>query len=143
YRRGLERSLKRFADGSNSIEPIYTQVRYVDQGGGEAVKILYPDKSVADAGGGGYISSDRQQVIQAPFFTAVRALEAHQVYMSQPGSIMTAAIPVYQLGEGHQAPTFLGAIVLDFVYPLQEFQRTREVITLWFAILQCLAWALR
>ena len=33
YRRGLERSLKRFADRSNSIEPIYTQVRYVDQRG--------------------------------------------------------------------------------------------------------------
>src|SRR5262245_20391046 len=65
YRRGLERSLKRFADRSNSIEPIYTQVRYVDQRGSEAVKILYPDKGVADAGSGGYISSDRQQVIHS------------------------------------------------------------------------------
>src|SRR5262249_16259014 len=57
YRRGLERSLKRFADWSNSIEPIYTQVRYVDQRGVEAVKILYPDKGVADAGGSGGSSS--------------------------------------------------------------------------------------
>ena len=48
---------------------------------------------------------------------------------------MTAAIPLYQPGEGNQAPTFLGAIVLDFVYPLQEFQRTKRVITLSFAIL--------
>ena len=139
YRRGLERSLKRFADRSNSIEPIYTQVRYVDQRGGEAVKILYPDKRVADAGGSGHISSDRQQVMQAPFFTAVRTLEAHQVYMSPLGPTMTAAIPLYQPGEGNQAPTFLGAIVLDFVYPLQEFQRTRGVITLWFAILTALS----
>ena len=45
YRRGLERSLKRFADRSNSIEPIYTQVRYVDQRGVEAVKILYPQEA--------------------------------------------------------------------------------------------------
>jgi signal transduction histidine kinase/methyl-accepting chemotaxis protein len=135
YRRGLERSLKRFADRSNSIEPIYTQVRYVDQRGSEAVKILYPDKGVADASGGGYISSDRQQIIQAPFFTAVRALEAQQVYLSPLGLTMTAAIPLYQPGEGNQAPTFLGAIVLDFVYPLQEFQRTKWVITLSFAIL--------
>jgi signal transduction histidine kinase len=139
YRRGLERSLKRFTDWSNSIEPIYTQVRYVDQRGGEAVKILYPDKGVADAGGGGRSSSDRQQITQAPFFTAVRALEAHQVYMSPPGPTMTAAIPMYQPSEGNQAPTFLGAIVLDFVYPLQEFQRTREVITLWFVILTALS----
>ena len=139
YRRGLERSLKRFADRSNSIEPIYTQVRYVDQRGGEAVKILYPDKGVADAGSSGYISSARQQVTQAPFFTAVRTLEAHQVYMAPLGPTMTAAIPLYQPGEGTQAPTFLGAIVLDFIYPLQEFQRTRGVITLWFAILTALS----
>jgi signal transduction histidine kinase len=139
YRRGLERSLKRFADRSNSIEPIYTQVRYVDQRGVEAVKIFYPHKGTADAGGSGHSSSDRQQVVQAPFFTAVRALEAQQVYMSPLGPTMTAAIPLYQPGEGNQAPTFLGAIVLDFVYPLQEFQRTREVITLWFAILTALS----
>jgi HAMP domain-containing protein len=139
YRRGLERSLKRFADRSNSIEPIYTQVRYVDQRGIEVVQILYPHQDVADADGSGRSSSDRQQVIQAPFFTAVRALEAQQVYMSPPGPTMTAAIPVYQPGEGNQAPTFLGAIVLDFVYPLQEFQRTKRVITLWFAILTALS----
>jgi signal transduction histidine kinase len=139
YRRGLEHSLKRFADRSNSIEPIYTQVRYVDQRGGEAVKILYPHKGTADADGSGHISSDRQQVIQAPFFTTVRALEAHQVYLSPPGPTMTTAIPVYQPREGSQAPTFLGAIVLDFVYPLQEFQRTKRVITLWFAILTALS----
>src|SRR5262245_14994524 len=139
YRRGLERSLKRFADRSNSIEPIYTQVRYVDQRGSEVVKILYPDKGVADTGSGGYISSDRQQILQTPFFAVVRTLESHQVYLSPPGPTMTAAIPVYQPGEVGQAPTFLGAIVLDFVYPLQEFQRTRGVITLWFAILTALS----
>jgi signal transduction histidine kinase len=46
---------------------------------------------------------------------------------------------VYQPGEGKQAPTFLGAIVLDFVYPLQEFQRTKRVITLSFVILTALS----
>lgn len=135
YRRGLERSLKRFADRSNSIEPIYTQVRYVDQRGVEAVKILYPPKGAADAGSSGSIGTDRQQVMQAPFFAAVRALEAHQVYLSPIGPMMTSAIPMYQPGEGGQAPTFLGAVVLDFVYPLRDFQHTRWVITLWFAIL--------
>jgi signal transduction histidine kinase len=139
YRRGLERSLKRFADRSNSIEPIYTQVRYVDQRGSEAVKILYPHKEMTEAGGSGQSSSDRQQVIQAPFFTAVRALGAQQVYLSPLGPTMTAAIPLYQPGEGNQAPIFLGAIVLDFAYPLQEFQRTKWVITLSFAILTALS----
>jgi signal transduction histidine kinase/DNA-binding response OmpR family regulator len=139
YRRVLERSLKRFADRSNSSEPIYTQVRYVDQRGVEVVKILYPPRGAADAGGIGHVSSERQQVTQAPFFSAVRALEAHQVYLSSPGPTMTTAIPLYQPGEGKQAPTFLGAIVLDFVYPLQEFQRTKGVITLWFAILTALS----
>src|SRR5207244_8706534 len=107
--------------------------------GVEVVKLLYPLMEAAGAGDGGYITRDRQQVTQAPFFPAVRALEAHQVYMSPPGPTMTAAIPVYQPGDGKQAPTFLGAIVLDFVYPLQEFQRTRGVITLWFAILTALS----
>jgi len=139
YRRVLERSLKRFADRSNSSEPIYTQVRYVDQRGVEVVKILYPHKGAADTGGVGHVSSERQQVTQAPFFSAVRALEAHQVYLSPPGPTMTAAIPLYQPGEGKQAPTFLVALVLDFVYPLQEFQRTKGVITLWFAILTALS----
>jgi signal transduction histidine kinase len=138
YRRGLERSLKRFVDRSNSMEPIYTQVRYVDQRGVEAVQLLYPHKEAVDAGGSSY-NSDHQQVVQTPFFTAVRALDAHQVYMSPLGPSMTAAIPVYQPGEGNQAPTFLGAIVLDFIYPLQEFQRTKRVITLWFAILTALS----
>jgi HAMP domain-containing protein len=139
YRRGLDRSLKRFADRSNSIEPICTQVRYVDQRGVEAVKILYPHKGAADNDSIGHVSSDRQQVIQAPFFTTVRALQAHQVYLSPPGPTMTTAIPVYQPGEGSQGHTFLGAVVLDFVYPLQEFQSTKRVITLWFAILTALS----
>src|SRR4029450_2404219 len=84
YRRGLERSLKRFADRSNSIELIYTQVRYVDQRGGEAGKLRYYKERTA-AGDIGDISTARQQVTQTPFFTAVRALEAHQVYMSAIG----------------------------------------------------------
>jgi signal transduction histidine kinase/DNA-binding response OmpR family regulator len=139
YRRELERSLKRFADRSNSIEPIYTQVRYIDQRGAEAVKILYSRKGTADADGSGYISTDRQQVAQTPVFTMARSLEAHQVYLSSPGLAMTTAMPVYQPGQGGQAPAFVGVVVLDFVYPLQDFQRTSGVITLSFAILTTLS----
>lgn len=139
YRRALERSLKRFADRSNSIELIYTQVRYVDPSGVEAVKIRYSREGATNAGGIGHLNSERQQVTQTPFFTAVRALEAYQVYLSPIGPTMTSAMPVYQAGERDQGLVFLGAIVLDFVYPLQEFQRTSGVITLSFVILTALS----
>ena len=139
YRQALQRALKRFADRSNSSELIYTQVRYVDARGSEAVKLYYSQEKSADAGIMSHTSTDRQQVMQTPFFTAVRALAAGEVYLSPPGPTMTTAIPVYQPGEGGQAPTFLGAVVLDFVYPQQEFQRTRTVIMLWFGILTALS----
>ena len=69
YRRALERSLKRFADRSNSSELIYTQVRYVDQRGVEVVKIRYPQKGAA-AGWrpSATVSSDRQQVTPGAVF---------------------------------------------------------------------------
>jgi signal transduction histidine kinase/DNA-binding response OmpR family regulator len=139
YRQALQRALKRFADRSNSSELIYTQVRYVDARGVEAVKLGYSQEKSATTGSIGHISTDRQQITQTPFFTAVRALAPGEVYLSPPGPTMTTAIPVYQPGEGGQAPTFLGAVVLDFVYPLQEFQRTRTVIMLWFGILTALS----
>lgn len=135
YRYGLEQSLRRFADRSNSLELIYTQVRYIDPRGVEAVKISYPQEQASRPDGGGRISTDRRQVAQTPYFRAVQALETHQVYMSPIGPTMTAAVPVYQSGDGGQTPIFLGAIVLDFIYPLQDFQHTKRVITLWFAIL--------
>ena len=140
YRRALERSLKRFADRSNSIELIYTQVRYVDPSGAEAVKIHYSRGGATNVAlTSGVALTAGQQVTQAPFFTAVRALEAHQIYLSPIGPTMTSAMPVYQAGERDQGLVFLGAIVLDFVYPLHEFQRTRGVITLWFVILTALS----
>jgi signal transduction histidine kinase/CheY-like chemotaxis protein len=139
YRRAMERSLKRFADRSNSSELIYTQVRYVNPRGIEAVKIRYAQEQAAAPGHLGLISTDHQQVTQAPFFTAVRVLEAQQVYLSPLGPTMTVAMPLYQSGEGKQAPTFLGAVVLNFIYPLREFHRTRVVILLWFVILTALS----
>src|SRR5256712_8025026 len=60
-RRELERSLKRFADRSNSVELIYPQVRYEDQGGNEIAKAA-----------GGQIRSERGHAADAPFFRAVK-----------------------------------------------------------------------
>jgi signal transduction histidine kinase/CheY-like chemotaxis protein len=52
---------------------------------------------------------------------------------------MTYAMPVYQPGGVGRAPTFQGAVVLDFVYPLQDFQRTTAVIARTFAIITALS----
>ena len=127
-RRELERSLKRFADRSNSIELIYPQVRYVDQGGNEIAKVA-----------GGQIRSERGHVADAPFFSAVKRLGPGETYLSPVAARMTYAIPVYQPGSEGRAPIFQGAVVLDFVYPIQEFRRTTAVIASTFLIITALS----
>src|SRR5712692_3838340 len=112
-RRELEGSLKRFADRSNNIELIYPEVRYVDQRGDEIAKVV-----------DGQIKSDRGHVADAPFFSVVKGLGPGATYLSPVGARMTYAIPVYQVGSEGRAPVFQGAVVLDFVYPIREFQRT-------------------
>ncbi|GIX48590.1 MAG: hypothetical protein KatS3mg131_2801 [Candidatus Tectimicrobiota bacterium] len=69
----------------------------------------------------------------------MRSLAPQQLYRSPLGPAMHYAMPVYQPGSEAQPPTFLGAVVLDFVYPLREFQRTAGAITLWFAVLTALS----
>ena len=60
-RRELERSFKRFADRSNSVELVYRVVRYVDPGGQEVAR-------VADV----KISATRGRVADLPFFEAAK-----------------------------------------------------------------------
>src|SRR5215468_1839347 len=93
YRRELERSLKRFADRSNSIDLIYHQVRYVDQSGDEVAKVVK-----------GQISSDRGKVAAAPFFAAVQHLGPGEPYLSPLASTMVYAIPIYPPGSDSRAP---------------------------------------
>src|SRR5712691_4462194 len=127
-RRELERSLKRSADRSNSIELIYPQVRYVDQGGNEIAKVA-----------GGQIRSERGHVADAPFFSAVKRLGPGETYLSPVAARMTYAIPVYQPGSEGRAPIFQGAVVLDFAYPIQEFRGTTAVIASTFLIITALS----
>lgn len=142
YRRELERALKRFADRSNSSELIYTRARYVDARGREVIKILYapegadnPSGSARLSGVVGTISSDRRAVTRTPFFTAVADTGPGEVFRSPIAPTMVYAMPVYRRVDGASAGQFLGAVVLDFINPLQDFQHTRGVITLWFALL--------
>jgi signal transduction histidine kinase/DNA-binding response OmpR family regulator len=128
YRRELERSLKRFADRSNSMEVVYPQVRFIDQHGQEVAKIVK-----------GQISNDRVNVATVPFFTAVQRLEPGETYVSPLGATMTQAILVYQTGSEERSPVWQGAMVLDFVYPLQDFRRTTAVIARTFAIITAIS----
>ena len=127
-RRELERSLKRFADRSNSVELIYPEVRYVDHRGDEIAKVL-----------DGQIRSDRGHVADAPFFAVVKRSHPNETYLSPVASRMTYAIPVYQAGAEGRAPTFQGAVVLDFVYPIKEFRRTTVAIAATFLVITALS----
>ncbi|PYM91415.1 MAG: hypothetical protein DME04_19235 [Candidatus Rokuibacteriota bacterium] len=127
-RRELERSLKRFADRSNSVELIYPEVRYVDQRGDEIAKVL-----------DGQIRSDRGHVADAPFFAVVKRSRPNETYLSPVAARMTYAIPVYQAGAEGRAPTFQGAVVLDFVYPIKEFRRTTVAIAATFLVITALS----
>jgi signal transduction histidine kinase/HAMP domain-containing protein len=128
YRRELEHALKRFVDRSNTIELVYPQVRFIDHRGQEAVKIV-----------DGQIATARNQVADAPFFATLPRLSPDETYLSPPGPRMIYALPVFQLDRGDQAPVFQGAVVLDFIYPLQDFQRTTWVIAATFAIITALS----
>ena len=112
-RRELEGSFKRFADRSNSVDPVYPAVRYVDPDGEEIAKVV-----------DGEIRTDRGRVTEAPFLAAVGGLGPDRAYLSPVAPRMTYAMPVYQPGDEGRPPAFLGAVVLDFVYPIQDFQRT-------------------
>jgi len=127
-RRELERSLKRFADRSNSVELIYPEVRYVDHRGDEIAKVL-----------DGQIRSDRGHVADAPFFAVVKQSRPSEAYLSPVAARMTYAIPIYQAGAEGRAPVFQGAVVLDFVYPIKEFRRTTVVIAATFLVITALS----
>ena len=62
-----------------------------------------------------------------------------ETYRSSPGPQMLFAMPVYQPGSSGREPVFQGAVVLDFVYPLQDFRRTTWVIAATFAIITAIS----
>jgi signal transduction histidine kinase/CheY-like chemotaxis protein len=124
FRLQLEHSLRRFAERSNSIDLVYTQIRYVDPQGEEVAKVVKSQ-----------ISSERGRVAEAPFFLPVKDLPAGETYLSPVGPTMIYAMPAYQPGGVGRVPTFQGAVVLDFVYPLQDFARTTAVIARTFVII--------
>nr|NIW85718.1 GAF domain-containing protein [Gammaproteobacteria bacterium] len=83
----------------------------------------------------GEISNRRLRVAEAPFFSAVQRLEHGELYRSPLGPRMVYALPVHDLDRGE----FQGAVVLDFVYPVRDFQRTSSVIVWTFVIITSLS----
>ena len=123
-RRELERSFKRFAERSNSIEPIYWQVRYVDPRGEEIAKVVE-----------GRIVTDRGSATESAFVAAVKQRAQGDVYLSPVAATRIYAMPVYQPASADRPAAFLGTVVLDFVYPVREFQRTTAVIGWTFLVI--------
>ena len=124
YRQEIERSLLRFVDRMNHNELIYRQVRYVDNQGREIAKVL-----------DGAIDPNRNDVSAAPFFRAVKQLPRDGMYASPDSTAMTYALPIYDTSGGQRAPTLLGAMVVDFAYPIDDFQRSARFIAISFFVI--------
>ena len=130
YRQEIERSLLRFVDRMNHNELIYRQVRYVDNQGREIAKVL-----------DGAIDPNRTDVSAAPFFRAVKQLPRDGMYASPDSTAMTYALPIYDTSGGQRAPTLLGAMVVDFAYPIDDFQRSARFIAISFFVITAVSLA--
>jgi len=127
YRQEIERSLLRFVDRMNHNELIYRQVRYVDNQGREIAKVA-----------NGAIDPNRTDVSSAPFFQVLKQLPHGAMYASPASPAMTYALPVYDTSGGERAATLLGAMVVDFTYPIDDFQRSARFIAISFFIITAL-----
>jgi signal transduction histidine kinase/CheY-like chemotaxis protein len=127
-RRELEQSFKRFLDRSNSAELIYRSIRYVGPDGDEVVKIV-----------DGEIRRDWSRVDDAPFFASATRLRPGEAYLSAVGPTMMSALPVYHRAGPGPSPRFQGAVVVEFVYPVADFQRVTWVILRTFVIITALS----
>ena len=114
----------------NHNELIYWQVRYVDSQGREIAKVV-----------NGAIDPNRTDASSAPFFQALKQLPRGAMYASPASPAMTYALPVYDTGSGDRAPTLLGAMVVDFTYPIDDFQRSARFIAISFFIITALSLA--
>lgn len=128
YRQELEFSLKRLSERANSIELTYLKICYVDDRGEEVAKVIKDQ-----------IVNDRGNIANAPFFSSVRQLGPGKVYKPPIAPQMVYAMAVYQPGVSGQSPTFQGVVILDFIYPIQDFQRTTGVISRTFFIITVLS----
>ena len=115
YRQQIEQSLRRFAIRTNDVDLVYPSVRYVDDQGLEVAEIVDSQ-----------ISRNLESVLDQPFFEAV-SRDHSDIYRSPTGETMVMAMPVYEAA-GENTLTFQGAVVLDFMFPIENFERITAVI---------------
>ena len=77
----------------------------------------------------------------SPFFQAVKQLPRDGMYASPAGPAMTYALPIYDTSSGQGAPTLLGAMVVDFAYPIDDFQRSARFIAISFFVITAVSLA--
>jgi hypothetical protein len=121
YRREIERSLARFVDRMNHNELIYRQVRYVDSQGQEIAKVT-----------NGAIDPNR--TIPAPHsfrqsgrFNGVCTPSARRPHddLRCPSTI-----------QWREPADIIAAMVVDFAYPIDDFQRSARFIAITFPLSQ-------
>lgn len=115
YRRQIEQSLRRFAVRTNDVDLVYPTVRYIDDKGLEVAEIV-----------DNQISRDLDNASDEPYFEAVSG-DGGDIYRSPIGETMIMAMPVYE-SAGENARIFEGAVVLEFLFPIENFERITAVI---------------
>ena len=63
------------------------------------------------------------------------------MYTSPAGPAMTYALPIYDTSSGQGAPTLLGAMVVNFAYPIDDFQRSARFIAISFFVITAVSLA--
>jgi len=120
YKKELERYFKRFSDRYNSIEQIYTGIRYINKKGHEVAKFW-----------DGRVGGEYHSVIGEAFFQRAMELPAWTVYTSPIEPRMINATPIYwdEDGNGEFSDDELrGVIAVDFLYPLAQFRQERLIM---------------
>jgi signal transduction histidine kinase/CheY-like chemotaxis protein len=117
----LERYFKRFADRYNSVDQIYTGIRYIDKKGVEVAKFWE-----------GRVGGEYHSVIDETFFQSTIKLPVWTIYTSPLEAHMINATPIYwdEDGNGELSDDELrGVIAVDFLYPLAQFRHERLVMS--------------
>ncbi len=140
YRQALEQTLKRFADRSNRDELIYPLVRYLDHRGQAVVTIS--TETVPQLRATTTPLSDPEIDDPMAWLAQVQQLAADAIYRSLIQPLMRYAVPIYKADDAGHNPRFIGSVVLDFTYPLQEFRRAKWAIPATFGIITALSLAL-
>jgi signal transduction histidine kinase/CheY-like chemotaxis protein len=118
--REIERYFKRFADRYNSTDLIYAGIYLIDQKGREIAKVRE-----------GRTGGEYQSVSDKTFFQNAIRLPFRAIYVSPIEQHMITATSLYLNEDGNSelsASELRGVIAIDFLYPINQFRRERQVM---------------